>query len=134
MFVKRTISIPWFSQFTGDFYTNEFAIHCCIIAIFASLIAPFGGFFASGLKRGFKVKDFADVIPGHGGFTDRFDCQIIMSTFVFLYIREIIQGYSNTMTSVLSYFTLLSDSDQVKMYYIMRKRLITQGIILDGEN
>lgn len=45
--------------------------------MFASIIAPFGGFFASGFKRGFKIKDFGDSIPGHGGMTDRMDCQVI---------------------------------------------------------
>ena len=44
--------------------------------MFASIIAPFGGFFASGFKRGFKIKDFGDFIPGHGGMTDRMDCQV----------------------------------------------------------
>jgi phosphatidate cytidylyltransferase len=46
--------------------------------LFASFIAPFGGFFASGFKRALKIKDFADIIPGHGGITDRMDCQILM--------------------------------------------------------
>jgi phosphatidate cytidylyltransferase len=44
--------------------------------LFASIIAPFGGFFASGFKRAFKIKDFGDSIPGHGGITDRMDCQV----------------------------------------------------------
>eukprot|EP00955_Chlamydomonas_euryale_P018869 201247-Chlamydomonas_euryale.AAC.5 len=46
------------------------------MSVFASLIAPFGGFFASGFKRAFRLKDFGDTIPGHGGITDRFDCQV----------------------------------------------------------
>ena len=50
------------------------------MAIFASIIAPFGGFFASGFKRGFKIKDFGDSIPGHGGMTDRMDCQVIFAS------------------------------------------------------
>ena len=49
------------------------------LALFASLIAPFGGFFASAVKRATSVKDFASYIPGHGGFTDRMDCQLIMA-------------------------------------------------------
>jgi phosphatidate cytidylyltransferase len=48
-----------------------FQLHSLVMALFASLIAPFGGFFASGAKRAFKLKDFGDSIPGHGGITDR---------------------------------------------------------------
>ena len=51
-------------------------LHALVMALFASLIAPFGGFFASGFKRSFKIKDFGDSIPGHGGMTDRMDCQV----------------------------------------------------------
>jgi phosphatidate cytidylyltransferase len=41
-----------------------FQVHAVVLAAFASLIAPFGGFFASGFKRAFKIKDFSDAIPG----------------------------------------------------------------------
>merc|ERR1712146_418149 len=61
--------------------------HSLIFAAFASLIAPFGGFFASGSKRAFNLKDFGDLIPGHGGMTDRMDCQIIMGVFTFVYVQ-----------------------------------------------
>lgn len=60
-------------------------LHSIPLATFASLIAPFGGFFASGFKRAFKIKDFADVIPGHGGLMDRFDCQMLMAFFSNVY-------------------------------------------------
>ena len=51
-------------------------LHAIVLALCASIIAPFGGFFASGFKRSFKVKDFGNSIPGHGGMTDRMDCQV----------------------------------------------------------
>ena len=51
--------------------------HAAVLAVFASVIAPFAGFFASGFKRAFHVKDFAAIIPGHGGMTDRMDCQVL---------------------------------------------------------
>lgn len=57
-------------------YTG-FQLHALVMAAFASLVAPFGGFFASGFKRAFNIKDFGDSIPGHGGLTDRFDCQYV---------------------------------------------------------
>jgi phosphatidate cytidylyltransferase len=53
-------------------------IHTMALGLFASLLAPMGGLFASGFKRAIKTKDFADFIPGHGGITDRMDCQILM--------------------------------------------------------
>ena len=53
----------------------SYHLHILVMATFASLVAPFGGFFASGFKRAFNIKDFGDSIPGHGGMTDRMDCQ-----------------------------------------------------------
>jgi len=70
--------------FPSKIMFSEFQIHAMILGMFASLISPFGGFFASGFKRALKVKDFADVIPGHGGVTDRMDCQILMGMFAYL--------------------------------------------------
>ena len=62
------------SEVTTIPYT-PYQIHLFFMACFASLVAPFGGFFASGFKRAFDIKDFGHSIPGHGGMTDRMDCQ-----------------------------------------------------------
>jgi phosphatidate cytidylyltransferase len=62
-----------------------------MMAIFSSVIAPFGGFFASGVKRAFKIKDFSDSIPGHGGITDRMDCQFITGAFAYMYVSSFIK-------------------------------------------
>jgi phosphatidate cytidylyltransferase len=48
-------------------------LHVFILSTCASLLAPWGGFFASAIKRTFKIKDYGDIIPGHGGITDRVD-------------------------------------------------------------
>ncbi len=66
------IPFEFFGMFT--IYLTQFEIHAAIISLFASFIAPFGGFFGSGLKRALKIKDFSNLIPEHGGCTDRFDC------------------------------------------------------------
>lgn len=60
---------------TIPYQTYQF--HVFFLACFASLVAPFGGFFASGFKRAFDIKDFGHSIPGHGGMTDRMDCQCV---------------------------------------------------------
>lgn len=77
-FRMRNMHIPIWSSIFGPVFCSEFHVHAFVLSLFASLIAPFGGFFASGLKRGLKIKDFSSTIPGHGGFLDRFDCQMIM--------------------------------------------------------
>ncbi|KAB5560344.1 hypothetical protein DKX38_005301 [Salix brachista] len=64
--------------------------HALCLGLFASIIAPFGGFFASGFKRAFKVKDFGDSIPGHGGITDRMDCQMVMAVFAYIYHQSFV--------------------------------------------
>jgi len=56
-------------------------IHCIVLAVFASIVAPFGGFMASAIKRAYQVKDFDTFIPGHGGLMDRLDCQFLMAVF-----------------------------------------------------
>lgn len=68
-------------------HTSPLQLHSVILSCFAGFIAPFGGFFASGFKRAFKIKDFGDSIPGHGGVTDRMDCQILMGLFVYVYVH-----------------------------------------------
>lgn len=75
--------------------------HSLNLASFASLIAPFGGFFASGLKRTFKVKDFGHTIPGHGGITDRIDCQFLMGSFAYLYYETFLSSNRINVGSVL---------------------------------
>ena len=115
-FVIREMFIPLLSDLFGTFKISEFLIHCAIISFFAGFIAPFGGFFASGLKRSLKIKDFADVIPGHGGLTDRFDCLFVMSGFVSVYVREIVKGNLNSMGSVWFYILRMKHEDKVQLY------------------
>eukprot|EP00917_Polyrhabdina_sp_WS-2016_P022559 GHVP01048949.1.p1 GENE.GHVP01048949.1~~GHVP01048949.1.p1 ORF type:complete len:449 (+),score=60.14 GHVP01048949.1:20-1366(+) len=62
-------------------------IHSFALSLMASLFAPLGGLFASAFKRSIGVKDFGSVIPGHGGLTDRFDCQLVMGVLTSLYVH-----------------------------------------------
>ncbi|MBC7384858.1 MAG: CDP-archaeol synthase [Cryobacterium sp.] len=44
-----------------------------IIAVILSIVAPVGDLAESFLKRAFDKKDSSSILPGHGGFLDRFD-------------------------------------------------------------
>uniref|UniRef100_A0AAF5RTF2 Phosphatidate cytidylyltransferase n=1 Tax=Wuchereria bancrofti TaxID=6293 RepID=A0AAF5RTF2_WUCBA len=90
--IGRPISIILrLMQRPPTFEVYPFLLHTIVMGLFASILGPFGGFFASGFKRAFKIKDFGDVIPGHGGLMDRFDCQLLMGTFVNVYIHTFIK-------------------------------------------
>lgn len=55
-----------------------------LVILFLSLIGQFGDLFFSAIKRKFKVKDFSNIMPGHGGVLDRLDSIIfVMLTFTF---------------------------------------------------
>eukprot|EP00043_Microstomoeca_roanoka_P006149 m.60594 g.60594 ORF g.60594 m.60594 type:complete len:411 (+) comp13296_c0_seq1:202-1434(+) len=99
--------------------------HTVLLAVFASLIAPFGGFFASGLKRAFKIKDFDNLIPGHGGVTDRFDCQLIMSFFFFVYYQSFIKPFN--IDQILNVIFSLQPESQLAVFEHLQKHLQAQG-------
>jgi len=85
-------ALPWVQRLGAAVWLSEMQLHALLFAAFASMVAPFGGFFASGFKRAFKIKDFGNTIPGHGGFTDRMDCQLVMGSFTFVYLTYVIIG------------------------------------------
>jgi len=54
-------------------------------------ISVIGDLFASLLKRHSQVKDSGFLLPGHGGFLDRFDSLIAATPFYFVFIHSTIQ-------------------------------------------
>ncbi|GAA5936324.1 phosphatidate cytidylyltransferase [Sporobolomyces koalae] len=112
-------SIPW----------APFQLHSIVLATFASLVAPFGGFFASGFKRAFNIKDFGDSIPGHGGMTDRMDCQFLMGLFSYVYYASLIRESHVTPQSVLAVaMTHLTTEQQVELVKALGTLLSQKGV------
>ncbi|KIL86840.1 phosphatidate cytidylyltransferase [Fusarium avenaceum] len=136
-FLPKTYEMPdlFFLPETAkniSFTIAPMQIHSLNLATFASLIAPFGGFFASGLKRTFKIKDFGDSIPGHGGITDRMDCQFIMGFFAYMYFHTFIAVHKVSLGSVLeTAITSLNPQEQLELVKGMGHYLRNQGILTD---
>ena len=83
-----------------------------IFALYASAVAPFFGFFASGFKRAVGIKDFSNTLPGHGGFIDRMDCITIMSYFTYFFFINVIQPDLVDLSSVTPATDSLLDQEK----------------------
>jgi phosphatidate cytidylyltransferase len=75
-----------FSLACFAFHLGILSYPLAIIAMLASITGTFGDIFESKLKRMAGVKDSGHIMPGHGGFLDRFDSLLVATPFVWLYI------------------------------------------------
>ncbi len=61
--------------------------HWFVIPAIAAIVGTAGDLFESKLKRLANVKDSGHIMPGHGGFLDRFDSLLFAIPFVWLYVK-----------------------------------------------
>ncbi|HEX2920683.1 MAG TPA: phosphatidate cytidylyltransferase [Bacteroidales bacterium] len=61
-------------------------IHWIIISFIISVTGTYGDLAESMLKRSAGIKDSGKILPGHGGFLDRFDSTILSFPLVYLFI------------------------------------------------
>lgn len=64
-----------------------------IVTFLVCCIAFVGDIFESFLKRQANIKDSGIILPGHGGFLDRFDAVIFAAYFFFLFRDELVKVF-----------------------------------------
>ncbi len=62
-------------------------ISLIILGITGAILSQFGDLAASWIKREQGIKDYGNLLPGHGGVMDRFDSVLVVAPFVFYYIQ-----------------------------------------------
>lgn len=62
------------------FHLNASYMNALVYGILGSLGAVFGDLCFSAIKRQAGIKDYGNLIPGHGGILDRFDSMVVVAT------------------------------------------------------
>ena len=70
---------------TGYFTSFYSVADWIVISLFCGAFGTLGDLLESKLKRMAGVKDSGSLMPGHGGFLDRFDSLLVAIPFVFVY-------------------------------------------------
>ncbi len=71
------------------FYTNISYIYIILISLVLSIVGQVGDFAASSIKRYNEIKDYSNLIPGHGGMLDRIDSLLFIAPVAYVLLTNI---------------------------------------------
>ena len=60
-----------------------------VLGLIAAVISEIGDLVASSIKRQYDIKDFGNILPGHGGILDRCDSIILVAPTIFLFLYNV---------------------------------------------
>lgn len=82
--IGSTICMVAYTIILNNFFGFNINLFIIVIAgIILSIIGQIGDLSASAIKRFVGIKDFSDLIPGHGGMLDRLDSLIFIAPFAY---------------------------------------------------
>lgn len=60
--------------------------HYAILGVICGIVSQIGDWAASAVKRSVNIKDYGNIMPGHGGVLDRLDSILFVAPAVYFYI------------------------------------------------
>ena len=81
-----------FAFIFAHFYQQTAWYHCVAISIGVVVFSTYGDLVESLIKRSAEVKDSGSLLPGHGGFLDRFDSMLLAVYFMAIYLELVIRN------------------------------------------
>ena len=79
------VLVSFFVARAAGLYVNY--INLIIMLALASVVSQFGDLAASCIKRDEKIKDFGNIMPGHGGILDRCDSVLFTAPFMYYFVK-----------------------------------------------
>lgn len=81
---KYSVNVLGATMLTGNFTST--LINFLIIGLLGSVFDQAGDLFASAIKRRAGVKDYSNLLPGHGGIIDRVDGAMFVGVLLYFYL------------------------------------------------
>lgn len=84
--IGATLLMLGYTYFANQYWGMNYSyLYVAIMGVVLSLIGQMGDFTASSIKRYVDIKDYSNLIPGHGGMLDRIDSLLFLAPFAYAF-------------------------------------------------
>lgn len=68
-------------------FKSEHLLATLLLTVPFCIVGMMGDLFASAIKRSVGLKDYSNLIPGHGGILDRFDSMLLIAPILYMFME-----------------------------------------------